>query len=232
VALLHRRRAKDLFDLVHGIMIDREPRINRLDVITAFLKRSIYEPVPGRGKQDLLAIPIEETRGFWNGLVVPAAAVLGFDQAVASLHRLIDELFALVPASAPATPTPAAPPFSSGGAWRPVQRVRRARVSPVAPAVGYGFGGISPSYRNTIINAGRAQTLVELGYDGYRRLVEPYKFEYHVRQSDGRGVEYFWGYDRSGGRSGKKSIKRFFADEIEYANSTNIRFTPQWTIEL
>ena len=50
--------------------------------------------------------------------------------------------------------------------------------------------------------------MVELTYDGIRRLVEPYKLEYYVRKKDGRGFEYFWGWDTTGGRSGKIGIKQ------------------------
>jgi hypothetical protein len=61
--------------------------------------------------------------------------------------------------------------------------------------------------RSVIVAAGRSQTLMEFTYDGFRRLVEPYKIEYHVRKSDGIGSEHFWGYDKTGGKSGRIGIK-------------------------
>jgi len=54
-----------------------------------------------------------------------------------------------------------------------------------------------------LISPGRANTMIELYYDGYRRLIEPYKLKYYVRKKDGRGLEYFWGWDTTGGKSGK-----------------------------
>jgi hypothetical protein len=60
--------------------------------------------------------------------------------------------------------------------------------------------------------------------------VEPYSFEYYVRKSDGRGVEYFWGYDTTGGKSGP-GIKRFICDKIESVRMSNILFTPQQSVE-
>jgi hypothetical protein len=74
--------------------------------------------------------------------------------------------------------------------------------------------------------------MIEMMYDGYRRIVEPYKLEYRIRKKDGRGTEYFWGFDRSGGRSGKVGIKQFFCDEIQYARPTDNTFTPQYPVEL
>ncbi|MDD5251543.1 MAG: nucleotidyl transferase AbiEii/AbiGii toxin family protein [Patescibacteria group bacterium] len=230
VALLHRRRAKDLFDLFCGLIINRVPPVNRTEVITTFLKRSIYEPIPSQGKQHLLDIPIEESRSFWGGLVVPAAALYSFDHVATNFHQLIEELFALVPAPALAAPAPRG--FTHSGIRRPTHSSIYPRATSHSPSPSYDFGGLSSSDRNTIIDAGRSQTLIELGYKGYRRLVEPYKFEYRIRQSDNRGIEYFWGYDRSGGESGKTSIKQFFVDEIEYVRPTTSQFIPQWTVEL
>jgi hypothetical protein len=46
--------------------------------------------------------------------------------------------------------------------------------------------------------------MVQLLYDGYDRLVEPYRLEYYVRKKDGRGLEYFWGWDTTGGKSGAR----------------------------
>jgi len=72
---------------------------------------------------------------------------------------------------------------------------------------------------------------VELIYDdGIRRLVEPYKIEYYVRKKDGIGLEYFWGYDRTGGKSGP-GIKRFICDKIFSVRSTNMAFVPQFQPE-
>lgn len=88
------------------------------------------------------------------------------------------------------------------------------------------------SIRSTIINGGRTRTMIEMSYGGYRRLVEPYKIEYYVRKKDGAGNEYFWGYDTTGGSSGKASIKQFFCDRIESASSTSSSFSPRYAIEL
>jgi len=69
-------------------------------------------------------------------------------------------------------------------------------------------------------------------YDGDRRLVEPYKLEYYVRKSDGHGSEYFWGFDTSGGKSRKISMKQFFCHKIVSASESSKSFVPRYPVEL
>ena len=86
--------------------------------------------------------------------------------------------------------------------------------------------------RNAIVDAGRSRTLVELTYDGFRRLIEPYKIEYYVRKSDGIGSEYFWGYDHTGGKSGRIGMKQFFCSKIQFVRATDVSFVLRYPIEL
>ena len=74
--------------------------------------------------------------------------------------------------------------------------------------------------------------MLDLTYDGFNRLIEPYKLEYYVRKKDGRGLEYFWGWDTTGGRSGKVGIKQFICDKIQSVHVTNRNFQPRFTVEL
>lgn len=206
--LLHRRKAVDLFDLTYSTLFNSDYAISRSEVISTFIKKSIFESNPSVAKQQLLSIPLEEFRSLWSTIVMPIKNVLSFDSVIGSFGGLLDDLFGLIPVLAPAT--------VFGGGPR-------------------SFGGMSyfPSNdRNTIINAGRTNTMVEMSYDGYRRLVEPYSFEYLVRKKDNRGMEYFWGFDTTGGKSNKTSIKRFICDKIEYVVPTTRPFNPQWPIEL
>ena len=69
-------------------------------------------------------------------------------------------------------------------------------------------------------------------YDGYRRLVEPYKLEYYVRKSDRHGSEYFWGYDTRGGKSQRIDIKQFFCHKIVSASESSVSFVPRYPVEL
>jgi predicted nucleotidyltransferase component of viral defense system len=216
--LLHRRKAIDLFDLLYSIVFASEFPVERLQVISTFLKKSIFEPRPTVAKDQLLAVPLDDFRPLWSAVVAPVRSLFNFDYVVSNFRSLIEMLFGMVirPAAAPAAAA------FGGGTRRITSR----------PALAYQ----SPSYfswgvRNAIVAAGRSQTLVELVYDdGIRRLVEPYKIEYYVRKSDGVGLEYFWGYDRTGGKSGP-GIKRFICDKILSVRPTDMGFLPQFQPE-
>lgn len=96
-----------------------------------------------------------------------------------------------------------------------------------------GFGFYFPSgVRNSIISAGRSRILIRLMYDGYDRLVEPYKIECYVQKSDGKGSEYFWGWDLTGGKSRKVGIKQFICDKIQSVRPTSETFSPRFAVEL
>jgi len=93
------------------------------------------------------------------------------------------------------------------------------------------IGVFSNNSRSTIIAAGQAQKMIQMTYQGYTRLVEPYSLEYYVRKRDGVGNEYFWGFDTTGGRSGKTSIKRFFSDQIQGVTITDQGYNPRYDID-
>ena len=220
-ALIQRRKASDLFDLIYTIFINNDFEVNRREVITTFLKKTIYEPDPLAAKNLLLSVPAEEHRPFWKKIVAPIASIFDFDMAILRFNDLVDVLFNLVPAPAPA--------FVSSGISTP------RRFTGYGSAGGGGYSSLSyfpAGLRDILISAGRSNTLVELTYDGYTRLVEPYAFEYRVRKRDGVGMEYFWGWDQSGGKSGKTGIKMFISDKIESVSPTGISFNPRFQVEL
>jgi len=218
--LLHRRKAVDLFDLLYSIIFSKEFPVDRLQVIRTFLKKSIFEPQPKIAKDQLLAVPLEEFRPLWSNVVAPLRSLFDFDFVTSNFASLIEALFGMVVQSA------VAPAAAASAAGNSLTRITS------RPAVGHH----SPSYfswgvRNALVAAGRSQTLVELIYDdGIRRLVEPYKIEYYVRKKDGMGLEYFWGYDRTGGKSGP-GIKRFICDKIFSVRPTTMAFVPQFQSE-
>ena len=85
--------------------------------------------------------------------------------------------------------------------------------------------------RTPIMDAGSSMTLLKLTYDGFQRMVEPYSLKYKIRR-DGIGREYFYAYDRTGGRSGTTSIKSFLSDKIESIENTSEKFDPRFPVEL
>lgn len=218
-SLLHRQKVADLFDLLYSVLFSKDFAVNRLEVISTFLKKSIYESAPNSAKEQLLGVRLETYRPFWSTLIAPVTSLFQFDIVVTNFRQLIDGLFSLIPVPQPVRP-----------AFVPTNGFSR--------SYGGGYGGFysTPSYfssavRSTIINAGREQKMVELTYDGYDRLIEPYSMEYYVRKKDGVGQEYFWGFDTSGGKSGKQSIKMFICDKIESCRPTSYTFSPRYAVE-
>jgi len=176
--LLHRRNPADLFDLLYAIVFRDQFGVNRREVITTFLRKSIFESAPSAAREQLRAVPVPAFRDLWKSLVAPVASLFSFDFVVANFRSLIDALFALVVAPQPA--------FASGGGGMP--RIVRSSGG-YARSIGAGAVNYFPSdVRDTIIGAGRSQMMLRLAYDGYERIVEPYKLEYHVRKKDGRAL--------------------------------------------
>lgn len=226
-AMLHRRKPVDLFDLLFSILIARDYPVSRLEVVTAFLKKSIFGPQPNLAKEQLLAIPMVDYETDWPSLLVPTGALMAFSFVTANFRSLIDSLFALI------VPTVAAPLIARVGSLATgLRQVPRGIAVPGRLAA---FGGVNPlraDTRQVLISSARNRHMVEMSYDGYRRVVEPYKLEYHVRKGDGHGSEYFWGYDTSGGKSGRVGIKQFFCQKIASAVESSASFVPRYPVEL
>ncbi|MFE0757183.1 nucleotidyl transferase AbiEii/AbiGii toxin family protein [Inquilinus sp. NPDC058860] len=88
------------------------------------------------------------------------------------------------------------------------------------------------SYRNVIMEAGAERRLLSLTYDdGRPRLVEPYALAYK-RKKDGEAAEYFYVWDRTGGRSSDPGVKTFFHHKIRRLELEDEVFEPRFPIEL
>src|ERR1019366_1654440 len=85
--------------------------------------------------------------------------------------------------------------------------------------------------RNVILEAGSRQTLLRIRYAGYDRLVEPYSLRYKTLKAGG-AYEYFYAYDRTGGRSGDVGIKSLVPERFESAELTETTFEPRYEIEV
>lgn len=96
----------------------------------------------------------------------------------------------------------------------------------------YGQFAFFPSnFRNTIMAAASNLTLLELVYEGRKRLVEGYSLVFK-RRKDGVGQEYFYAYDTTGGRTSGPGIKTFLHSRIGLINNTDIKFVPRFPVEL
>ncbi len=213
--LLQRRKATDLFDLIYSIVVNNDPNISKVEVVSTFLRKYIYQNDPLSAQNQLLNVPVEEFRPFWSELIAPIFSLFDFDNAITNFRVMVNSLFDLV----------AMPSVNPVRVW----------TQSSARFGGYSTYGASQYFssdnRNKIITAGRANRLIELVYDGIHRMIEPYAFEYRVRKKDGAGVEYFWGWDQTGGNSGKVGIKMFIQDKIQSVELTDMGFAPRYVVE-
>jgi predicted nucleotidyltransferase component of viral defense system len=92
--LLQRRHSHDLFDLVHGVFVQRGVELDRRELVQTFLRKTIFEPSPTTARSLLLATPFEAMRGFWQRLRAPKPTRLSFDQAVSAVKDGLATLFA------------------------------------------------------------------------------------------------------------------------------------------
>jgi hypothetical protein len=203
-ALLQRRHSPDLYDFVHSLFFQKALAISRREVLTTFLKQTIYEPDPGAAKELLLQLPFEVIRGFWNEyLACPKLSLFSFEDARLWFTSIVEDLFSYTH-----------PQLAYAGAR------------------GASRGSFySSAHRDVILEAGRLTRLLRVVYDGYERLVKPYSLTFKRRQ-DGVASEYFYVWDRSGGRSGSVGVKSLFADKLQSVVMTEQTFEPRFAVEL
>ncbi len=84
--------------------------------------------------------------------------------------------------------------------------------------------------RVPIIEAGRTMTCLRIRYAGFERIVEPYSLRFMQRR-DGHEGEYFYVYDRTGGRRGP-GIKALVPENLTSLEPTTEKFEPRFVIEL
>jgi predicted nucleotidyltransferase component of viral defense system len=85
--------------------------------------------------------------------------------------------------------------------------------------------------RNPILEAGAARRLLRVVYDGVPRAVEPYSLVFK-RRSDGVAQEYFYGFDRTGGRTRGPGIKTFMHYKIQDLQVLDDVFQPRFEVTL
>ena len=203
-ALLQRRHSPDLYDFVHSLFFQKSLAVSRREVLTTFLKQTIYEPSPAAAKGLLLQLPFELIRGFWNQyLVCPKLALFSFDDAEKWFRDIVNDIFAHT----------------------------EPRVAYAGLGRGSAPTFFPTNLRDTIMEGGRLRHLLRLVYDGYERTVEPYALTFK-RRKDGIGREYFYVWDRSGGSSGQVGIKSFTVDKVQSVALTDEEFDPRFPIEL
>ncbi len=93
--LLQRREVSDLYDLGYSIFLNRDLAVDRSEVLSTFLRKTIFQPSPGVARQLLLEVPFGLLKTAWQKYIVcPVQSALDFDSAVAEFRAFIAQLFA------------------------------------------------------------------------------------------------------------------------------------------
>jgi len=203
-ALLQRQHSPDLYDFVHAVFFQKVLNVSRREVLTTFLKQTIYEPQPLIARNLLLELPFQTIGGLWSEyLVCPKLSIFSFENAETWFKAVVGEIFALVEPG-------------------------------VAYAGAPGRAGLTyfPSAsRSNIMESARLHRLLRFMYDGLERIIEPYALVFK-RRKDGVAREYLYGWDLRGGRSGQVGIKSYIADKVHSIAILDQTFDPRFPIEL
>lgn len=198
---IQRTRPRDLFDVAKIVHSQRLP-VSKRNILSAFIQKTIFKEIPNVGRDELLSQEKFDTvtKGWLETIVCPVNALILAGSAISTFIDFVNALF--LPA---------------------VLSEIRLLIAPSA-----GFARRIPGViRETIIAAGRARQLIRMRYHNQDRNIEPYSFRYRIRQADGLGFEYFYGYDRTRGQT----IKKFFLHEIEAVSILPEVFEPRFVVE-
>ena len=92
--LLQRRHSFDLYDYVYAVFINNELAVNRAEIVSTFLKKTIFERSPGVARKLLLGLPVQIFKAAWERYIVcPRQSIIQFDTAFEHFATSIRELF-------------------------------------------------------------------------------------------------------------------------------------------
>jgi hypothetical protein len=198
---IQRTRSRDLFDVAKIVLSGRLP-INKQSILSTFFQKTIFKDIPNVGRDELISQGKFDTvsASWFETIVCPVNAIILAANAIATFVQFIHALF---------------------------QPEVLAQIGRVAGAAAGFIRRIPSAIREAIIGAGRARQLLQMRYHGQERTIEPYALRYKVRKSDGRGFEYFLGYDRTRGQT----MKSFFVHEIQSVSVLPTTFSPRFVVE-
>lgn len=95
--LLQRQHAPDLFDYVYSVKL-LGGTINRTELVTTFIRKTIFSRNPHVVKDILLKTPFGFFRDYWDKTVVCAKAIyFGVEDAISTFTEDLSELFRIYP---------------------------------------------------------------------------------------------------------------------------------------
>jgi predicted nucleotidyltransferase component of viral defense system len=193
--ILQRQHAPDLFDYVHSVR-RAGGTLNRREVVTTFIRKTIFDRNPHVAKEILLNTPFAFFREYWGKTIVCARQVIiEVEEAISLFTSDLADLFKDFPQNH----------YTS-------------------------FEYFGAKTRVPIMEAGRSMTCLKICYQGFDRLVEPYSLRY-LQRRDGHETEYFYVYDRTGGKSGP-GIKALVPKNLTAIEITPEKFEPRFPVEL
>ena len=93
--LLQRQSIRDLFDLTHSTVFNDEIPIDRTNVVSTFLNKTIFSSSPAAALNLLAAIPFEGMQGRWNDNIVCGHDTMpDFDDTLTRWKDELQQLFA------------------------------------------------------------------------------------------------------------------------------------------
>lgn len=197
---IQRTRPRDLFDVVK-IVQSRAVPISKTNILSTFLKKTIFKQIPMAGCDEMLFdqkfTGIKEN--WLKTIICPSTSRIVVANAIALFKNFIRALFE--PAILQAIGVPS--------------------MSPIR----YPYN-IQSGIRETIIEAAKVRQLIRMRYKDRERDIEPYSFRYKVTK-EGYGAEYFYGFDRTRGQT----IKSFFLHKIQAVSILPQQYIPHWVIE-
>jgi len=96
--LLQRKHIADLYDLAYSIFVNNDLAVDRGQIASVFLKKTIFEPSPRAAVSILTGLPLERLESAWNRwIIAPRQSILDFAATLAQFKAFIGELFAHLP---------------------------------------------------------------------------------------------------------------------------------------
>jgi predicted nucleotidyltransferase component of viral defense system len=93
--LLQRRHIADFFDLIYSVFINQELAVDKSEIISTFLKRTIFSPSPTVAKSLLLDLPFGYFKEVWKKYIVcPRRSEFEFENGLSHFQTLMSDLFA------------------------------------------------------------------------------------------------------------------------------------------
>lgn len=92
--LLQRRHSFDLFDFVYAVFFNNELAVDKNEIVSVFLKKTIYQRSPGVVRNLLMGLPFDFIGAAWEKyLVCPAKSKIPIAAAIEQFTKGVTELF-------------------------------------------------------------------------------------------------------------------------------------------